>query len=163
MLLLKLDAPTEPFWLEFPQHEVRVQVRPLSLAIIAAIDSYARGQVAEAARDRLDRIASGAPTNDLPDWDDADVRAGYTRELTLIGLARFGIVAWEGVGDAGGNPVPVTRATATAFARQLGDAFALEYERQLAALDAEGNASGAARRGASAPKPDTATPASPVH
>ena len=163
MIKLQLDLPTEPFWLEFPQHEVRVLVRPLTLAVVAAIDSYARQQIAEMARERLERIASGAPLDGLPDWEDRHVRAGHTSELTAIGMARFGIVAWEGVGDAEGNPLPVTPDHAAAFARQVGQDFVIEYERKLSALAAEGNAFGAGRNGASAPKAATAPAASPVH
>jgi glyoxylase-like metal-dependent hydrolase (beta-lactamase superfamily II) len=50
-----------------------------------------------------------------------------------------------------------------ALARELGDRFVREYQRGLSALVAEGNASGAAPSGGSAPNPDTATAANPVH
>lgn len=163
MLRLNLHQPTEPFWVEFPDLGVRLQLRPLTLATNASIDSYVRRCVADLARDHIDRVATGAPLDGLPDWTDTDVRAGHTRELLAVALARFGIVAWEGVGDLDGEPLPLTAATAEAFARHLGDRFITEYQSGLAALVTEGNASGAGRNGASAPKANTAAAAPPIH
>jgi hypothetical protein len=162
MLVLQLDVPTEPFWLDFPKHGVRVQVRPLTLAISAAIDSYARQEIAGLARERMERLASGAPLDDLPDWNDPHVRAGHTQDLVAVGMARYGIIAWDGVGDAQGAALPVTPDYAAAFARQMGQEFIVAYERRLLALAAEGNASGTGPAGASVPTANTATPASPA-
>jgi len=163
MLVLRLDVPTEPTWLDFPAHGVRVLVRPLTMAISAAIDSFARQQIAAMAAERLERQASGAPADDLPALDDPHIRAGLGQEIMAVAMARFGIIGWEGVGDENGDPLPVTPDHAAAFARQIGLPFIIEYERALSALVAEGNASGAGRNGASAPNPPIATPAPPVH
>lgn len=163
MLKLNLHQPTEPFWIDFPNLGVRVQLRPLTLAINAAIDSFVRQRVADMAREHLDRVAAGAPLDGLPDWNDPHVVAGHSRQLLTLALARYGIVAWEGVGDLQGEPVPVTPRNAEAFAAELGERFVIEYQAGLAALAAEGNASGAVPNGGSAPNPTTAPGASQVH
>lgn len=164
MLKLSLHQPTEPFWIDFPSLGCRVQVRPLTLAVNGAIDSFVRKRIAAVATEHLERKAAGAPLDGLPDWSDADVVAGHSAELMALALARFGIVAWEGVvNEDTGTPWPVTPDTAEAFARQVGERFVTEYRRGLAAVIAEGNASGAAPNGGSAPNPTTAPDASQVH
>lgn len=163
MIRLNLAQPTEPFWVEFPDLGVRLHLRPLTMAVNASIDSYVRARIAEMAREHIDRLAEGAPLAGLPDWTDADVRAGHSREMLALALARFGIVEWEGVADQNGEPLAVTARTAEAFARHLGERFVREYQAGLAALDAEGNASGAAPNGGSAPAEATAQGASQVH
>ena len=94
--MLKLQArPNEPFWLDLLPG-VRVQFRPISVAdmliarAVAAETLGAKGE-GEAPLDRTTTVAAGA---------------AFTRSLAL-----GGIVAWEGVGDAGGKPIdpnPVT-------------------------------------------------------
>lgn len=161
---LSLNQPTEPFWIDFPVLGCRVQVRPLTLAVNASIDSFVRKRIAAVATEYIERQAAGAPLDGLPNWTDADVIAGHSRELMTLAMARFGIVAWEGVlNEDSGEPWPVTPDTAEAFARQVGEDFVVRYQQGLAELAAEGNASGAGRNGASAPKATTAPDASQVH
>jgi hypothetical protein len=163
MLRLNLAQPTEPFWVDFAELGVRVQLRPLTMAVNASIDSYVRARIADMAREHIARVAEGAPLDGLPDWTDADVRNGHSREMMALALARFGIVQWEGVADINGEPLTVTARTAEAFARHLGERFVARYQEGLAALDAEGNASGAAPNGGSAPAEPTAPGASQIH
>lgn len=86
--MLRLTTDREPFWLDILPG-VRAQFRPISVAAIL----LARTAAAEVLR------AGG---------DDAMVKAGiaFTRSL-----AHSGIAAWEGIGDADGNPVEPTRDT----------------------------------------------------
>jgi hypothetical protein len=83
--MLKLALDREPFWLDLVPG-VRAQFRPVSVAAILV----ARAAAAEVLR-------AGR--------DDADVRAGlaFTRSL-----AQSAILAWDGIGDADGNPVEPT-------------------------------------------------------
>lgn len=163
MLKLNLSLPTAPFWVDLPEHGVRLQLRPLTMAVNSAIQSYVSARVADLTREMVERAASQAPLDDLPDWTDPDIRAGHTRAMLARALARFGIVAWEGVADLNGEPLPVTPRHAEAFAELVGDRFVAEYQAGLAALAAEGNASGAAPNGGSAPRETTAPGASQVH
>lgn len=80
--MLKLaSANTTPFWIDIAGG-ARVQVKPVTVAAIIA----ARQAAADALK------AAG---------DDATIGiAAFTRSL-----ARWGIVAWDGIGDADGKPV----------------------------------------------------------
>lgn len=100
--MLKL-APAEPQWfdLDLPQGLVRVQLRPITRAAVR----------------RAREVAGKA------------LLASETPDMAAIGedmsaeLLRGAIVAWEGVGDADGTPVPVTP-EAIELLLQHADAFA---------------------------------------
>lgn len=80
--MLKLQAPQrDPYWLDLAGG-ARLQMKPVTVAAIIA----ARSAAAEAMK------ADGA--------DVATGSAAFTRSL-----ARWGIVGWEGIGDAAGKPV----------------------------------------------------------
>ena len=86
--MIKLEpVSADPFWLDVLPG-VRIQFRPVSVAAML----IARGAASEALK------AGG---------EQATIEAGasFTRAL-----AKSGIVAWEGIGDAKGNPVEPTTA-----------------------------------------------------
>lgn len=83
--MLKLSIDREPFWLDVLPG-VRMQFRPITVAAILV----ARAAAAEVLR------AGG---------EDAEIKAGLTFTSSL---ARSGIAAWEGIGDADGHPVEPT-------------------------------------------------------
>ena len=83
--MLKLgSAEQSPFWLDLLPG-VRVQVRPVSVAAML-----------------LARASAGAVLKSAGQEDEGTIRAG---EAFTRALARSGIVAWEGIGDADGLPV----------------------------------------------------------
>lgn len=88
--MLKLSTPSrEPFWLDILAG-VRIQFRPISVADMlvaraAAAESLGTKVEGDLALDRSTTVAAGA---------------AFTRSLALTG-----IVAWEGIGDAGGKPI----------------------------------------------------------
>ncbi|MCA4922885.1 MAG: hypothetical protein ING86_08810 [Methylobacterium sp.] len=88
--MLKLSPPArDPFWLDILPG-VRIQVRPISVADMlvaraAAAESLGTKVEGDLALDRSATVAAGA---------------AFTRSLALSG-----IVAWEGIGDAGGKPI----------------------------------------------------------
>ncbi len=88
--MLKLSTPSrDPFWLDILAG-VRVQFRPISVAdmlVARAVTAESLGTKVEGdlALDRSTTVAAGA---------------AFTRSLALSG-----IVAWEGIGDAGGKPI----------------------------------------------------------
>ncbi|MDI3470372.1 MAG: hypothetical protein OJF62_002435 [Pseudolabrys sp.] len=86
--MLRLATGREPFWRDIVPG-VRVQFRPINVAAIL----LARTAAADVLR------AGG---------EDAMVKAGVAFTSSL---AHSGIVAWEGVGDADGNPVEPTKET----------------------------------------------------
>lgn len=80
--MLKLVSPqTDPVWLDLPAG-ARLQMKPVTVAAIIA----ARSAAADAMKAEDADVATGS--------------AAFTRSL-----ARFGIVAWEGIGDTDGKPV----------------------------------------------------------
>jgi hypothetical protein len=117
--MLKLAVDREPFWLDLLPG-VRVQFRPVSVAAILV----ARAAAAEVLK------AGG---------DDAEVKAGlaFTRSL-----AHSGIAAWEGIGDAEGNPVTPTADTIDAALElwPIFDAIDRLYVAPAITRDAEKNA-----------------------
>lgn len=80
--MLKLSSPDRaPFWIDIAGG-ARAQVKPVTVAAIIA----ARQAAADAIKPNGEEAAFGI--------------AAFTRSL-----ARWGIVAWEGIGDADGKPV----------------------------------------------------------
>ena len=135
--MLKLDLTAEPRWLDLG-HGVHLRVLPLTTALMVAARS-------DAAIDVLPATAS----------DEA-------RALTFAkAIARIAVSDWEGVGDADGNPVPVTPDGIDALLEvwPIFEAFQAVYVSQGLLLDAEKNASAPLPNGTSAGATATARPA----
>ena len=118
--MIRLDLKREPYWLDLG-HGVRLHVRPCSTALVMA----ARAAVARGVNAQPDEQAAGTLT------------ATFVKTL-----ARLAVHAWEGVGDAHGEPVAITPEgvealmdlwpIADAFERQyLGPALLLEEEKNV--------------------------------
>ena len=116
--MLRLATEREPVWLDIVPG-VRAQFRPISVAAIL----LARTAAADVLR------AGG---------EDAMVKAGVAFTSSL---AHSGIVAWEGVGDADGNPVEPTKETIDAALElwPVFDAIDLLYVGPALIQDAEKN------------------------
>ncbi|MFD6316911.1 hypothetical protein [Methylorubrum thiocyanatum] len=138
--MLKLStASQEPFWLDLIPG-VRVRVRPITVASMLV----AREAVAKVYRDE--------------DQTDVTTRAG----MALVHeLARRGIVEWEGVGTAEGEPAPVTAETVNALLEHWPayDALDAIYVTPALRRDEEKNGSSNSPDGISGAGPNTATPA----
>lgn len=91
--MLTLDLPIEPYWLDLPRG-VRVEIRPVTTAVMAA------AQAAAARRLAAIRIAD-------PELD-PDMARGLSFAFLVKALARHAVLAWEGVGDAAGKPLPLS-------------------------------------------------------
>ncbi len=84
--MLKLSPKSsEPFWIDLLPG-VRVQVKPISVAMMLVARASAGDAFRSAERDSIQ----------------------YANAALTVSLAHQGIVAWEGVGDAEGEPLPVT-------------------------------------------------------
>ncbi|GAA0278302.1 hypothetical protein LNAOJCKE_4552 [Methylorubrum aminovorans] len=138
--MLKLStASQEPFWLDLIPG-VRVRVRPITVASMLV----AREAVGRVYRDE--------------DQTDVATRAG----MALVHeLARRGIVEWEGVGTADGEPAPVTAETINALLDHWPayDALDALYVTPALRRDEEKNGSSNSPDGTSAEDPNTARPA----
>jgi hypothetical protein len=105
---IRLRAAGAPRWLDLP-HGVRVQVRPVTSAVVAAAQSAGRRRLAE-----------------LSDAEraDADWLAGLAFATTVAEIGRLAIVAWDGVVDEAGDPVAPTAEAIEALMQQDDMAFA---------------------------------------
>jgi hypothetical protein len=141
--MLRLAIPREPYWLDLPAG-VRLQVRPLTTAIMAAAQARAQQAVAELAEQVRARRDAGLPPDGLPDLEDEAERAGVAQLLLIKALARHAILAWEGVlGAEGEAPAPVTPETVGDLMEGfwvVADAFLRQYTAPIDALLSEGNA-----------------------
>ena len=135
--MLKLDLTAEPRWLGLG-HGVRLRVAPLTTALMVAARS-------DPALEALPATASDEE-----------------RALTFsMAIARLAVTDWEGVGDADGNPVPVTPEGIDALLEvwPIFEAFQASYVSNGLLLDAEKNASAPSPTGTSAGATATARPA----
>lgn len=137
--MIRLDLSREPRWLDLG-HGVRVRVGPLTTSLMAA--------------------ARSDPTV-------ASLSEGASNETIAVAmakaLARLVVEDWEGVGDADGQPVPVTPEGIDALLDilPLFEAFQLRYVSKGLMLDEEKNACAPLPSGISAGATSTAGPAAP--
>ncbi len=135
--MIRLDLSSAPKWLDLGA-ELRLLVLPVTTAIMVAA--------------RNDPSVEALP------------EGASKEEQALVmakAVARRGVTAWEGVGDAGGTPVPVTPEGIDALL-DIWPVFEAFQTRCLAPhlmLDAEKNASAPLPNGTSAGATATAKPA----
>ncbi|MFO1141193.1 MAG: hypothetical protein U1E59_02195 [Amaricoccus sp.] len=125
--MLRLDLSAGPRWLDLG-HGVRLETAPLTTALMVAARS-------DPALEALPETAS----------DEA-------RALVFAkAIARIAVSDWEGVGDADGNPVPVTPEGLDALLEvwPIFEAFQARYVAGGLLLDAEKNASAPSPTGTS--------------
>jgi hypothetical protein len=125
--MLSLDLPTEPYWLDLPRG-VRVEIRPVTTAVMAAAQAAAQRRLA-ALREADTEM-------------DPDLARGLAFALLVKALARHAVTAWEGVGDAAGNPLPLSP-EAVERLMDLDEMASAFWERALLPIRtvaAEGNA-----------------------
>lgn len=138
--MIKLSTSVaEPFWLDLLPG-VRIKVMPVTVASML----IAREAVGKVYRDE----------------DQTDVATRASMAL-VHELARRGIVEWEGVGTAEGEPAAVTGETIEALLDHWPayDALDALYVTPALRRDQEKNASSNSPDGTSGEDPNTATPA----
>lgn len=138
--MLKLStASQEPFWLDLIPG-VRIRVRPITVASMLV----AREAVGKVYRDE----------------DQTDVAARASMALVRE-LSRRGIVEWEGVGNADGEPATVTAETVDTLLDHWPayDALDALYVTPALRRDEEKNGSSNSPDGTSGEDPNTARPA----
>ena len=135
--MLRLNLAREPHWLDLGLG-VRVRVEPLTTALMVA-------------------ARSDPAVRDLPEGTGDDAVAVVFAKA----LAERAILDWEGVGDADGQPVPVTPEGIAALLDvwPIFERFQLAYVAKGLELDAEKNASAPSPPGPGAGAKATARPA----
>ena len=139
--MLTLDLTNEPRWVDLIPG-LRLQLRPLTTALMVA--------------------ARADPALDLAAAEGEDAVPTEALALTMAkALARQAILDWEGVGDAEGQPLPVSPAAIDALLDiwPVFEAFQTIYVSKGLLLDAEKNVSPPLPIGSSAGASDTARPA----
>ena len=138
--MIHLDLKREPHWLDLG-HGVRVHVRPCTTALMMA----ARAE---------------AQRSPVPSTNDAQA-AGERTAALVKALGRLGIQAWDGIGDAEGEPLPVTTEGVDALLDlwPIAEAFERLYLGPALLLDDEKNAFAPAPNGTSAAGLRIAAPA----
>ena len=135
--MLRLDLTAEPRWLDLG-YGVRLRLAPLTTALMVAARSD----------DAVEALPATASDEE--------------RALVFAkAIARIAVSEWEGVGDADGNPVPVTPAGIDALLEvwPIFEAFQAAYVSKGLLLDAEKNSSAPSPIGTSAGATATAQPA----
>jgi hypothetical protein len=158
--MIDLGAAPMRRWLSLPGG-VRVEVEPLTTARAEAARTEAIVRAAGLQREAKAQTDTGMPPDPVGFTPaNASALAGMAEAFEIEALARFCVVAWEGLGVAG-EPAPINPATLEAFARHavLGPAFRRALRAPLEADIAEGNASALSSDGAGAGAPNTATAA----
>lgn len=142
MITLNLSALNESRWVDMPQG-VRLKLRPVTTAVRMAAQTAARTSL-----EGLDEAARG----------DAALMTGLGFQTLLECLARYAVEDWDGVADQDGTPLPVTPEALAALMRleEIAHAFFVEVMRPAETVAMEGNVSGPAPRGTSAPARNTA-------
>lgn len=149
--MLRLTMDKEPRWLDLADIGVRVQMRPLTTAVVTAAKSEAVKRVAALRAEAEDQERAGFPQDPLtPSYRNPDWRAGLIEQYVAEALLRFGALAWEGVADATGAHLPLEPAAIEAFAAHepAARAFLDAALRPLDAVAAEGNVSAPSSPGA---------------
>lgn len=121
--MLRLRLSTEPEWLDLG-HGVRLFVEPLTTAVMLA----ARSDPAIMAATQNQEIEDSASNDDLA-------------RIVAKAVARIVVQDWDGVGDAEGEPLPVTPDGIDALLEiwPIFEAFQTRYIAGALILDAEKN------------------------
>ncbi|MDQ1078009.1 hypothetical protein [Pseudoroseomonas cervicalis] len=141
--MFRLTLSTAPRWLEL-SHGIRVEVRPLTTAIVEAAAAEAlkrvaaiqvEAQAAEKAGQPLDSTAFNGANSSALD--------GMWNQHRAEALARYGIIRWEGLAGDDGGPLPVSPAAIEAFAAHpvLAKEFIKLYAQPVNEVVEEGNGS----------------------
>jgi hypothetical protein len=159
--MIDLSQRTEPYELELP-YGLRVTVRPLTTASMAAAQAAARRAVEAIERQARERIEAGLPLDGLPDLSAEGERDGFYQAQLIRELAVRHATSWTGV-ELGGEPAQPTPANVAAVMElyPVGERFFQEFTLRQVLLNAAKNGCGPSAAGTSSWEegPNTAEPA----
>ena len=137
--MLTLDLTNAPRWHDLAPG-VRVQLRPLTTAMMVAT--------------RSDPVVEAVPE----DASDEERAVAFAKAL-----ARRAVLAWDGIGDADGNPIDPSPEAIDALLDiwPIFEKFQMGYVAKGLELEAEKNASAPSPSGSTAGAKGTARPARP--
>jgi hypothetical protein len=159
--MIDLSQPTLPFELELP-YGLRITVRPLTTAGMAAAQAAARRAVEAIERQARERTEAGMALDGLPDLSAEGERDGFYQAQLIRELAIRHITSWTGIEREGG-PAPPTPDNIAAVMElyPVGERFCQEFTLRQVLLNAAKNGSGPSAAGTfgGAEGPNTANPA----
>jgi hypothetical protein len=159
--MIDLNQPTVPFELELP-YGLRVTVRPLTTAGMAAAQAAARRAVEAIERQARERTEAGLALDGLPDLSPEGERDGFYQAQLIRELAVRHITSWTGVELEGGRAPPTPENLAAVMdLYPVGERFFQEFTLRQVLLNSAKNGSGPSAAGTSgrAEGPSTAKPA----
>jgi hypothetical protein len=156
--MIDLSQPTVPFELELP-YGLRVTVRPLTTASMAAAQAAARRAVEAIERQARERMEAGLALDGLPDLSADGERDGFYQAQLIRELAVRHVTSWTGV-ELEGGPAPPTAENIAAVMElyPVGERFFQEFTLRQVLLNAAKNGSRPSAAGTSSPAegPNTA-------
>ena len=147
--MIDLSLSSEPFDLELP-YGLRVTVRPLTTAGMAAAQAAARRVVEGIERQARERREAGLPLDGLPDLSAEGERDGFYQAQLIRELAVRHVASWSGVQLGGGSAPPTPENIAAVMELYpVGERFFQEFTLRQVLLNAAKNASGLSAAGTS--------------
>jgi hypothetical protein len=159
--MIDLSQPTEPYKLDLP-YGLRVTVRPLTTAGMAAAQAAARRAVEAIERQARERTEAGLALDGLPDLSAEGERDGFYQAQLIRELAIRHIANWVGVELNGGPALPTPENVAAVMELYpVGERFFQEFTLRQVLLNAAKNGCGPSAAGTSSrvEGPSTAGPA----
>ena len=159
--MLDLGVPKSAFEIMLP-YGLKVTVKPLTTAGMAAAQAGARRAVEKIERQARERTDAGLPLDGLPDLSAKGERDGFYQAQLIRELAVRHITSWTGVEREGG-PAPPTPDNIAAVMElyPVGERFFQEFTLRQVLLNAAKNGCGLSAAGTSSrvEGPNTAEPA----
>jgi hypothetical protein len=159
--MIDLSQSTAPYELDLP-YGLKVTVKPLTTAGMAAAQAAARRAVEAIERQARERTEAGLALDGLPDLSTEGERDGFYQAQLIRELAVRHVTSWTGV-ELTGRPAPPTPANIAAVMElyPVGERFFQEFTLRQVLLNAAKNGSGPSAAGTSsrAEGPNTAGPA----
>ncbi|HZA66210.1 MAG TPA: hypothetical protein VE592_04625, partial [Geminicoccaceae bacterium] len=147
--MIDLSQPTEPYELELP-YGLKVTVRPLTTAGMAAAQAAARRAVEAIERQARERTDAGLPLDGLPDLSAEGERDGFYQAQLIRELAVRHVTSWTGVDLNGGMAPPTPENVAAVMdLYPVGERFFQEFTLRQVLLNAAKNGSGPSAAGTS--------------
>ena len=160
--MLKLSLPKEPYWIDVGL-DVRLKVRPCTSAVFYQARAFMNQKLQKLGDAYRAEKDVGVARSELPDLEDSNVREALAEQYLTVGLARAGIIEWEGIFEADADqPAPVTDEKIDELFGAywvIAETFRQQYTGMRELLEAEKNARGLVSGGTSETGQDIAATA----
>jgi hypothetical protein len=159
--MIDLARRSEPYEIALP-YGLKVTVKPLTTAGMAAAQAGARRTIEAIERQARERMDAGLPLDGLPDLSAEGERDGFYQAQLIRELAVRHVTSWAGVELEGGPALP-SRENVVAVMElyPVGERFFQEFTLRQVLLNAAKNGCGLSAAGTFSPAegPSTAGPA----